>query len=143
MTQKLGREPNIHELAEFLGISLEKVIDMINVSQEAASLDIAIDDDNQTKLSDLIEDKQTELPENIVFRMSLQETLSQILQKLTDRERRIIQLRYGLAGEGPYTLEETGRLLGITRERVRQIQERALSKMRNFRAINELCEMYL
>ncbi len=143
LTQELGREPNISELAEYLGIPLEKVIDMINVSQEATSLDMSVDDEKQTKLSDLIEDKQTELPENVVFRLSLQETLSRVLQKLTDRERKIIQLRYGLAGEGPYTLEETGKLLGITRERVRQIQERALIKMRHFRAINELSEMYL
>jgi len=72
--------------------------------------------------------------------MTLQETMRDILSQLSEREMKIIQLRYGLAGEGPLTLEETGKLLGITRERVRQIQEKATFKLRNIRALSELKE---
>jgi RNA polymerase primary sigma factor len=71
----------------------------------------------------------------------LQETIEQILSHLSEREVRIIKLRYGLAGEGPYTLQETGKILGITRERVRQIQEKAIAKLRNLNVIDELKEM--
>ncbi len=142
LTQKLGREPNIAELAEYLNLPVERVIEIMNVSQEATSLDLSIDDDNQTKLSDLIQDTSVEVPESTVFNITLQETINKVLEKLTDREKTIIQLRYGLTGEGPYTLEETGKILGITRERVRQIQERALLKLRHFRVIKELNEFY-
>ncbi len=142
LTQKLGREPNVAELAEYLNLPVERVIEIMNVSQEAASLDLSIDDDNQTKLSDLIQDTSIEVPESTVFNITLQETINKVLEKLTDREKIIIQLRYGLTGEGPYTLEETGKILGITRERVRQIQERALLKLRHFRVIKELNEFY-
>ncbi len=142
LTQKLGREPTISELAEYLNLSVERIVEIMNVSQDSASLDLAIDDDNQTKLSDLIQDTVVEVPESVVFNITLQETIGKVLEKLTEREKKIIQLRYGLTGEGPYTLEETGKLLGITRERVRQIQERALLKLRHFRAIKELNEFY-
>jgi RNA polymerase primary sigma factor len=70
--------------------------------------------------------------------MTLQETMEDILSQLSEREMKIIQLRFGLTGEGPLTLEETGKLLGITRERVRQIQEKATWKLRNLRELNEL-----
>jgi RNA polymerase primary sigma factor len=70
--------------------------------------------------------------------MALQDTIAMVLETLTDREMRIIKLRFGLDGEGPFTLEETGRILGITRERVRQIQERALAKLRQMRTASEL-----
>jgi RNA polymerase primary sigma factor len=74
----------------------------------------------------------------MVFSMTLQETIGGILSQLSEREMRIIQLRFGLAGEGPLTLEETGKLLGITRERVRQIQEKATFKLRGLRELHEL-----
>jgi RNA polymerase primary sigma factor len=70
--------------------------------------------------------------------MTIQETMSNILSQLSEREMKIIQLRFGLAGEGPLTLEETGRLLGITRERVRQIQEKAIVKLKSLRELTEL-----
>jgi RNA polymerase primary sigma factor len=76
----------------------------------------------------------------MVFSMTLQETMGNILSQLSEREMKIIQLRFGLAGEGPLTLEETGRLLGITRERVRQIQEKATFKLRGIKELIELRE---
>ena len=90
------------------------------------------------KLSDLIRDDNSEKPFESAFALALQDTLAIVLGKLSEREMRIIKLRFGLDGEGPFTLEETGKALGITRERVRQIQERALVKIRQLRVSREL-----
>jgi RNA polymerase primary sigma factor len=97
-----------------------------------------VDDGNLTRLADLIKDESLTEPFEMVFSMTLQETMADILSQLSEREMKIIQLRYGLAGEDPLTLEETGKLLGITRERVRQIQEKATYKLRNLRELNEI-----
>jgi len=138
LTQDLGRDPSEEELSEYLGIPVSKVKDIVKLSQETTSLDTIVDDGNLTRLADLIKDDSTAEPFEMVFSMTLQETMHDILSQLSEREMKIIQLRYGLAGEGPLTLEETGKLLGITRERVRQIQEKATFKLRN---IKELCEL--
>lgn len=142
LTQKLGREPRISELAEYMNITVEKIRDIISLNKDAASLDSTVDPDEQTKLSDLIADDTSDVPEEIVFNIALQDTMNEVLKKLTRREQKIIELRFGLTGEGPYTLEQTGKYLGITRERVRQIQERALNKLRHFRIIKELNKVY-
>ncbi|MCL2270316.1 MAG: sigma-70 family RNA polymerase sigma factor [Treponema sp.] len=138
LTQDLGRDPSEEELSEYLGLPVSKVKDIVKLSQETTSLDTIVDDGNLTRLADLIKDDSLSEPFEMVFSMTLQETMTDILSQLSEREMKIIQLRYGLAGEGPLTLEETGKLLGITRERVRQIQEKATYKLRNLR---ELCEM--
>ncbi|MFP4442828.1 MAG: RNA polymerase sigma factor RpoD/SigA [Spirochaetia bacterium] len=130
LTQELGRDPNNTELSEYLELPETKIKEIMKLTQETASLDSTVDDDNVTRLSDLIRDNQSAEPFSHVFQNSLQDTLHDVLQELTEREKRIIQLRFGLAGEGPLTLEETGKILGITRERVRQIQEKAMSKLR-------------
>ncbi|WP_083963682.1 sigma-70 family RNA polymerase sigma factor [Spirochaeta cellobiosiphila] len=138
LTQELGRDPNTEELAEYMNLPEDKVKEIIKLSQETASLDTTVDDDNVTRLSDLIKDDNSQEPFETVFTMALQDTLDNVLDQLSDREKRIIQLRFGIGGEGPLTLEETGKMLGITRERVRQIQEKAISKLRNFKAIRDL-----
>ncbi|MCL2044650.1 MAG: sigma-70 family RNA polymerase sigma factor [Treponema sp.] len=138
LTQDLGRDPSEEELSEYLGIPVSKVKDIVKLSQETTSLDTIVDEGNNIRLADLIRDNSTAEPFEMVFSMTLQETMRDILSQLSEREMKIIQLRYGLAGEGPLTLEETGKLLGITRERVRQIQEKATFKLRSFR---ELCEL--
>ncbi|TVQ36881.1 MAG: sigma-70 family RNA polymerase sigma factor [Spirochaetaceae bacterium] len=140
LTQELGRDPGNHEVSEFLDISAARVSEIMALSQETTSLDITVDEDNYTRLSDLIEDEQQQQPFDRVFHMSLQDTLEAVLRQLSTRERRIIELRFGLAGEGPLTLEETGKYLGITRERVRQIQEKAIRKLREVSAIREFHE---
>ncbi len=94
--------------------------------------------ENPTRLADLIRDDASEKPFESAFALALQDTLAMVLDKLSEREMRIIKLRYGLDGEGPFTLEETGKILGITRERVRQIQERALVKLKQLRVSSEL-----
>jgi len=140
LTQDLGRDPSEEELSEYLRIPVSKVKDIIKLSQETTSLNAIVDEGNLTRLADLIKDESTAEPFEMVFSMTLQETMRDILSQLSEREMKIIQLRYGLAGEGPLTLEETGKLLGITRERVRQIQEKATFKLRSIRALSELKE---
>jgi RNA polymerase primary sigma factor len=140
LTQDLGRDPSDRELAEYLGVPVGKVKEIVKLSQETTSLDTIVDDGNLTRLADLIRDDSMAEPFETVFSMTLQETMGDILSQLSEREMKIIQLRFGLTGEGPLTLEETGKILGITRERVRQIQEKATFKLRNLRELNELKE---
>ncbi|MCL2128080.1 MAG: sigma-70 family RNA polymerase sigma factor [Treponema sp.] len=142
LTQDLGRDPSEEELSEYLGIPATKVKDIVKLSQETTSLDTIVDDGNLTRLADLIKDDSMTEPFEMVFSMTIQETMRDILSQLSEREMKIIQLRFGLAGEGPLTLEETGKLLGITRERVRQIQERATFKLRGIQKLNEFKNNY-
>jgi RNA polymerase primary sigma factor len=138
LTQDLGRDPSTEELSKYLGLPVSKVKEIVKLSQETTSLDTIVDEGNLTRLSDLIRDDSLAEPFEAVFSVTLQETLGNILSNLSEREMKIIQLRFGLTGEAPLTLEETGKLLGITRERVRQIQEKATYKLRGLKELNEL-----
>jgi RNA polymerase primary sigma factor len=138
LTQDLGRDPSETELSEYLGVPVSKVKEILKLSQETSSLDTIVDDGNLTRLVDLIKDDSLLEPFETVFSVTIQETMGELLSRLSDREVRIIQLRYGLAGKGPLTLEETGRALGITRERVRQIQEKATYKLKNSEELIQL-----
>jgi len=140
LTQDLGRDPSNEELSEYIGLPLSKVEEIVKLSQETTSLDTIVDDGNLTRLADLIKDDSLIEPFETVFSMTIQETMGDILSNLSERESKIIQLRFGLTGEGPLTLEETGKLLGITRERVRQIQEKATFKLRGLRELSELTD---
>jgi RNA polymerase primary sigma factor len=141
LTQELGRDPHPEELADKLGMDTKKVKEIMKLSQETASLDTTVDDDNVTHLADLIKDDNAVEPFEEVFSMTLQDTLANVLRNLNQREITIITLRYGLNGEGPLTLEETGKLLGITRERVRQIQEKAIQKLKDLQQLSEYQEI--
>jgi RNA polymerase primary sigma factor len=138
LTQRFGRDPSTEELARFMSMPLEKIEEIRAISQETASLDTTIDDSQMTRLAELIEDEHTSAPFEHAFRMALENMIDDVLDQLTKREMRIIKLRFGLHGEGPFTLQETGEQLGITRERVRQIQEKALAKMRSLTRIEDL-----
>ena len=140
LTQDLGRDPNEDELSEYLNVPVSKVKEIVKLSQETTSLDTIVDDGNLTRLADLIKDDARAEPFEMVFSMTLQETMGGILSQLSEREMKIIQLRFGLTGENPLTLEETGKYLGITRERVRQIQEKAIWKLRTLQELRELKE---
>jgi RNA polymerase primary sigma factor len=142
LTQELGRDPNSEELSEYMNIPANKVKDIMKLSQETASLDSTVDEENVTRLADLIRDEASAEPFDLVFHMTLQDTLGKVLRQLSEREKKIIQLRFGLDGEGPFTLEETGRMLGITRERVRQIQEKAMTKLRGITRIQDYHDIY-
>jgi len=140
LTQELGRDPSSEELADYMNLSEDKVKEILKISQETASLDGTIDEESVTRLSDLIRDENVQEPFEDVFSLTLQDTLGSVLQQLSEREMRILQLRFGLGGNQPLTLEETGKMLGITRERVRQIQEKAIAKLRGLKMIRELKE---
>jgi RNA polymerase primary sigma factor len=138
LTQDLGRDPREEELADYLGISVQKVKEIIMISQETTSLDTIVDEGSATRLSDLLKDELQETPFDRTFSLTLRGAIDDILLELSAREMNIIRLRFGLDGKSPLTLEETGKLLGITRERVRQIQEAAAFKLRNLDKFKEL-----
>ena len=140
LTQELGRDPSHEELAVQLQMPAEKIEQILRLTQDAGSLDNTVEKDSPTSLAELIVDTRQATPFDLAFHIALQETLREVLTQLTEREMRIIELRFGLAGEGPFTLEETGRQLGITRERVRQIQEKAMRKLRDSSAIGEFLD---
>ncbi len=140
LTQELGRDPSAEELAEYMNMSEDKVKEILKISQETVSLDGTVDEESVTRLSDLIRDENIHEPFEDVFSGTLQDTLGSVLHQLSEREMRILQLRFGLLGENPLTLEETGKMLGITRERVRQIQEKAIVKLRGLKMVRELRE---
>lgn len=142
LTQELGRDPGPYEVSKYLAVSNRKVGDILMLSQDATSLDAAVDDESNTSLAELLEDHRSEQPFDMAFHLTLQETLNEVLLQLSEREMRIIQLRFGLGGNGACTLEETGKALGITRERVRQIQQKAIAKLGQFEEIRELQGRY-
>lgn len=139
LTQELGREPQLDELAQRVDMSRQKVLKVMEFSQKTTSLDSTIDDDNSTSLSDVIKDESGLDPYAEAFSSTMKDLLDCVLQSLSERETTILKLRFGLSGESTHTLEETGKVLGITRERVRQIQERALEKLRQNEKLSE-CE---
>ncbi len=135
LTQELGRNPSAEEMARYMNTDVDKIILVNKLSQETTSLDLPVDANHITRLVDLIGDRDSDAPFETVFHLTLQDTLHRVLHRLSKREMRIIKLRFGLDCDGPHSLEETGKLLGITRERVRQIQEKAISKLKNYKQI--------
>lgn len=131
LTQRLGREPTVEELAESLDVSPKKVENMIQVARRPLSLETPTDDEEDSVLGDFIEDDEAPAPDETATYNLLREHLEDVLDTLPPREVRILQLRYGLLDGQAYTLEEVGRKMGVTRERVRQIEAQALSRLRH------------
>ncbi len=131
LTQKLGRDPTIEELATTLEIPPKKVENMIQVARRPLSLETPTDDEEDSMLGDFIEDDEAPPPDDMATYNLLKEHLVAVLDSLPPREVRILQLRYGLLDGKSYTLEEVGRKMGVTRERVRQIEAQALSRLRH------------
>lgn len=130
LTQKLGRDPSVEELAEALDVIPKKVENMIQVSRRPLSLETPTDNEDDSVLGDFIEDDEIPAPDESATYNLLKEHLENVLDTLPPREVRILQLRYGLLDGQAYTLEEVGRKMGVTRERVRQIEAQALSRLR-------------
>ena len=130
LTQRLGREPSVEELATALEVSPKKVENMIQVARRPLSLETPTDDEEDSVLGDFIEDDEIPAPDVSATYNLLKEHLNHVLEGLPPREVRILQLRYGLLDGQAYTLEEVGRKMGVTRERVRQIEAQALSRLR-------------
>jgi len=131
LTQRLGREPSVEELAEALDVPPKKVENMIQVARRPLSLETPTDDEEDSVLGDFIEDDQAPPPDETATYNLLREHIEDVLNSLPPREVRILQLRYGLLDGQAYTLEEVGRKMGVTRERVRQIEAQALSRLRH------------
>jgi RNA polymerase primary sigma factor len=131
LTQRLGREPSVEELADALEVPPKKVENMIQVARRPLSLETPTDDEEDSVLGDFIEDDEAAPPDDTATYNLLREHLSEVLNGLPPREVRILQLRYGLLDGQAYTLEEVGRKMGVTRERVRQIEAQALSRLRH------------
>jgi RNA polymerase primary sigma factor len=130
LVQDLGREPTNEEIAEQMGMSVEKVREIMRVRSEPISLETPIGDDGESSLGDFVEDPTELAPTDIADRHLLREQIEVALADLTERERKVIQLRYGLVDGRSRTLEEVGRAFAVTRERARQIESKALRKLR-------------
>jgi RNA polymerase primary sigma factor len=131
LTQELGHDPSSEELAEELKMSVKRVMQIMQAARQPLSLETPMEDDDESVLGDFIEDADAVVPDEAVVQAVLKEQIYEILQSLPSREVRILQLRYGLTDRESYTLEQVGRKLGITRERVRQIEAQALSRLRH------------
>lgn len=138
LTEELGREPTDEELAEVLELPVNKVSHLKSVSVRPTSLNAPVGDGgDSTEFGEIVGDENSPTPYENLREKSLKLDLKDMLDELEDREARIIKLRFGLEGESPLTLEEVGQLFGITRERVRQLQNIALSRMRKIMASKE------
>jgi RNA polymerase primary sigma factor len=131
LLQQLGRDPSVDEISRSSGFSSDKVREIIKISQHPVSFETPIGDEGDSQLGDFIEDSEVEKPADAVSFTMLQDQLRKILNTLTNREKRIIQLRFGLQDGNPRTLEEVGREFKVTRERIRQIEFKTLGKLRS------------
>ena len=131
LTQELNREPTDEEIAKKLGISIDKVREVYKISQDPVSLETPIGEEDDSHLGDFIKDERTMGPEEYAIVEMLKEELSGVLSTLTDREEKVLRLRFGLNDGQCRTLEEVGQIFGVTRERIRQIEAKALRKLRH------------
>ena len=131
LLDKLGREPLIEEIAKEAGFPPDKVQEIFRIMPEPVSLETPVGEDEETELLHFIEDATAEAPAETALASMLQEDLRSVLDTLSDRERRVLELRFGLADGRPRTLEEIGKEFNLTRERIRQIEAKALAKLRH------------
>jgi RNA polymerase primary sigma factor len=128
---EIGREPTPEELAEKLGMPLERVRQVLKIAKEPLSLETPIGDEEDSHLGDFIEDKSAILPIDAAIQSNLRETTTRVLASLTPREERIVRMRFGIGMNADHTLEEVGQQFSLTRERIRQIEARALRKLKH------------
>jgi len=131
LVQELGREPFPDEIAERVGFSIEKVRKVLRITREPISLESPVNDDEDTHISDFIEDKQSYTPQDKAICFDLYENLNKVLATLTPREEKVVRMRFGLGEKYDHTLEEVGQYFDVTRERVRQIEAKALKKLKH------------
>ncbi|MBQ7602537.1 MAG: RNA polymerase sigma factor RpoD [Clostridia bacterium] len=129
--QEFGREPTDAEIAARMGITEDKINEIRQISQEPTSLETPIGEDGDSQFYDFVEDENAESPTDAVVQSMLKEQLLAVIDTLTPREQKVIRLRYGIDDAHPRTLEEVGKEFNVTRERIRQIESKALKKLRN------------
>ncbi len=143
LTTELNREPTTEEIAKELDMEVDKVEYVMRIKQDIASLDASVGrdgDDEDSVLGDFVEDEERVSPEDSAANQILKEQLASIISTLSDREQKIIKMRFGIGGERPHTLEEVGYEFSVTRERIRQIEAKALSKLRKHKDTKKLHE---
>jgi RNA polymerase primary sigma factor len=133
LVQQYGREPSVSEMAAALGVSDGKIREIQKAAQEPVSLETPVGDEDDSELGDFIEDVDADQPLDVVFRELRREELFKVLDSLPARDRKVLELRFGLKGERPRTLEEVGERFGVTRERIRQVEAKTLNRLKNFR----------
>jgi RNA polymerase primary sigma factor len=131
LIQELEREPTVDELAEKSDLTPQRVREILRISQDPLSLDSPVGDEDDSYLADFIEDQQAVMPADVATANSLSEQIMSALDELSDREKQVVRLRFGLDGDQPQTLEEVGKQFGVTRERIRQIESKTLAKLRH------------
>ena len=131
LTLELNREPSEDEIAKKMGTSVEKVREIYKISQDPVSLETPIGEEDDSHLGDFIKDEHNMSPEEFATNEMLKDEISEVLLTLTEREEKVVRLRFGLEDGKPRTLEEVGQMFGVTRERIRQIEAKALRKLRH------------
>jgi len=131
LLQELGREPSVEEIAQTMELTPDKVREIMKISQEPVSFETPIGEENDSNLGDFIEDEDALAPADAAAFEMLREQLEDVLDTLTDREENVLRLRFGLQDGRARTLEEVGKVFGVTRERIRQIEAKALRKLRH------------
>jgi len=131
MLHEIGREPTPEELAEKLAMPLERVRKVLGIAKEPLSLDLPIGEEEDSRLSDLVEDENAVTPLDSAIQANLREATTQVLACLTPREERILRMRFGIGMDGNHTLEEVGKQFSVTRERIRQIEAKTLRKLKH------------
>ena len=129
LLQELGREPSIDEIASRMKLSVRRVEEIMKIAQDPVSMETPIGEEDDSHLGDFLVDDKTQQPEEVAAGAYLHEQLMEVMDTLTERERKVLILRYGLDGETPKTLEEVGKIFNVTRERIRQIEAKAIRKL--------------
>ncbi len=142
LTQDLGREPTVEEIAEKMEITPDKVLNIQQIAREPISLESPVGEEEDSTIGDFISDPNSLNPHDNMMQELIRQTLDEVLETLTDREEKVLRLRYGLLDGRTHTLEEVGREFGVTRERIRQIEAKALRKLRSPQRQNKLKEFY-
>jgi len=142
LVQELGRDPSVEEIADKMGITPEKVQNIQRIAKEPISLEAHVGEEEDSSLGDFISDPNALSPHEFMLKEMVNQTLDEVLETLTDREEKVLRLRYGLFDGKNHTLEEVGREFGVTRERIRQIEAKALRKLRSPSRQNKLREFY-
>ena len=131
LTHILNRQPTDEEIAKYLGADLDKVQTVMDITQAVSSLDVAVDDEGETSMGDLIADSHAENPFNNLAKEANRQIIESVFETLSNREAEVLRLRFGIGADKPMTLEEVGTHFGVTRERIRQIENKAIRKLRH------------